>query len=60
MLVFQLYDSLFFLKAKEEIFITDWWLSPEIYLKRGVEFDPKYRLNTLLRKKAVSINPNHV
>lgn len=20
--------------AKEEIFITDWWMSPEIYLKR--------------------------
>jgi len=39
-------------QAKEEIFITDWWLSPEIYLKRGVDFDPKYRLNTLLKRKA--------
>ena len=24
-------------KAKEEIFITDWWLSPEIYMKRPMK-----------------------
>ncbi len=23
------------LEAKEEIFIADWWLTPEIYMKRG-------------------------
>ena len=39
-------------KAREEIFITDWWLSPEIYLKRGAQFSDKYRLDNLLRRKA--------
>ena len=43
------------LKAKEEIYITDWWLSPEIYLKRGKEFKEEYRLDRILKKKAVSI-----
>merc|ERR1712018_615994 len=38
-------------QAKEEIFITD-WLSPDIYLKRGVQFDRKYKLDRLLKKKA--------
>nr|XP_040569345.1 LOW QUALITY PROTEIN: phospholipase D1-like [Lepeophtheirus salmonis] len=38
--------------AKEEIFIADWWLSPEIYLKRGVLEQKKYRLDTLLKRKA--------
>ncbi|OTF74092.1 phospholipase D1-like protein [Euroglyphus maynei] len=37
--------------AKEEIFITDWWLSPEIYLQRpSLGFD--WRLDHLLLKKA--------
>ena len=51
--------------AKEEIFITDWWLSPEIYLKRGLEFDPQKRLDHLLATKAVresclwSTRPTH-
>ena len=40
--------------ATEQIFITDWWLSPEIYLKRGLEFDEGYRLDNLLKRKAVS------
>ena len=34
--------------AKEEVFITDWWLSPEVYLKR----DPcksQWRLDCLLQ-----------
>ncbi|XP_059080712.1 phospholipase D2-like isoform X2 [Tigriopus californicus] len=40
------------LGAKEEIFITDWWLSPEIYLKRGLHFAPSLRLDNLLARKA--------
>ena len=42
--------------ATEEIYITDWWLSPEIYLKRGKDFSNEFRLDILLRKKAVSIS----
>ena len=43
------------LEAKEEIFIADWWLSPEIYLKRGIDFDEKFRLDRILKQKAVRI-----
>ncbi|CAF1160558.1 unnamed protein product, partial [Didymodactylos carnosus] len=37
--------------AKEEIFITDWWLSPELMLVRPSN-DPLHRLDNLLGKKA--------
>ena len=40
--------------AKEEIFITDWWLCPEIYLKRPSE-DLQFRLDKVLLKKSVNI-----
>ena len=43
------------LQAKEEIYIAGWWLSPEIYLKRGLDFDEDMRLDRLLKKKAVSL-----
>ena len=43
---------------QEEVFITDWWLSPEVYLKRGEEVNEvnkeDSRLDRLLKKKAVS------
>ena len=42
------------LEAKEEIYIADWWLSPEIFLKRGKDFHEDYRLDRILKKKAVS------
>jgi len=46
--------------AEEEIFITDWWLSPEVYLKRGAKDagpgwengSREHRLDFLLKKKA--------
>ncbi|KAF6728882.1 Phospholipase D2 [Oryzias melastigma] len=38
-------------QAKEEIFITDWWLSPEIFLKRPAT-DNHWRLDELLKRKA--------
>lgn len=40
--------------AKEDIFIADWWLSPEIYLKRPAVGRDKWRLDTMLHRKAVS------
>ncbi|BHF74268.1 hypothetical protein SprV_0401735300 [Sparganum proliferum] len=40
-------------QAKYEIFITDWWLSPEIFLKRPEGTD-KWRLDMLLKRKAES------
>jgi phospholipase D1/2 len=40
------------LAAREEIFITDWWLSPEIALVRPYG-DDSMRLDNLLGKRAV-------
>jgi phospholipase D1/2 len=37
--------------AKEEIYITDWWLCPELFLKRPTD-DLQYRLDKVLLKKA--------
>ncbi|XP_060912484.1 phospholipase D1 [Labrus mixtus] len=38
-------------QAKEEIFITDWWLSPEVFLKRPAA-DNYWRLDHILKRKA--------
>ncbi|XP_050974456.1 phospholipase D1 isoform X3 [Labeo rohita] len=38
--------------AKEEIFITAWWLSPEIFLKRPVVDGNMWRLDHVLKRKA--------
>ncbi len=37
--------------AREEIYITDWWIVPELYLKRP-KYDLQYRLDKILFKKA--------
>lgn len=39
--------------AQEEIFITGFFLSPELYLKRPVIMGDTYRLDCLLKRKAV-------
>uniref|UniRef100_A0AC34F7V6 Phospholipase n=1 Tax=Panagrolaimus sp. ES5 TaxID=591445 RepID=A0AC34F7V6_9BILA len=38
--------------AREEIFIADWWLSPEIYMKRPMAEANKWRLDVLLKRIA--------
>uniref|UniRef100_A0A8C8RCL6 Phospholipase n=1 Tax=Pelusios castaneus TaxID=367368 RepID=A0A8C8RCL6_9SAUR len=38
--------------AREEIFITDWWLSPEIFMKRPVVEGNHWRLDCILKRKA--------
>lgn len=40
--------------AKEEIFIADWWLTPEIYMKRPILAGDYWRLDNILQRKAVS------
>jgi len=46
-----LYDML--LHAKKEVFITDWWLTPELPLRRPVEDgDSEYRIDKVLAKIA--------
>ncbi|KAF8962898.1 phospholipase D/nuclease [Flammula alnicola] len=39
-------------KAEEVIFITDWWLTPELYLRRPPAYFPEWRLDYLLKRKA--------
>ncbi|KAG8828433.1 hypothetical protein FRC19_006531 [Serendipita sp. 401] len=38
--------------AKSELYILDWWLSPELYLRRPPELFPEWRLDALLKRKA--------
>nr|XP_022292267.1 phospholipase D1-like isoform X3 [Crassostrea virginica] len=38
--------------AQEEIFISDWWLSPEIYMKRPITEGNRWRLDSILKRKA--------
>ncbi|KAJ9118196.1 hypothetical protein QFC22_004100 [Naganishia vaughanmartiniae] len=38
--------------AKESIFIMDWWLSPELYLRRPPAEHEEWRLDRLLHRKA--------
>jgi len=46
-----IYNSL--LHAKKEVFIADWWLSPELHLKRPVVDETNtYRLDTILSQIA--------
>lgn len=40
-------------RAQEEIYITDWWLSPEIYMKRPAVDGFYWRLDRILKRKAV-------
>lgn len=40
--------------ALDEIFIADWWLSPEIYMKRPTLDGEYWRLDKILLRKAVS------
>ncbi|ORY93035.1 hypothetical protein BCR43DRAFT_496218 [Syncephalastrum racemosum] len=38
--------------ARHSIFIEDWWLSPELYLRRPPSKYPEYRIDALLKRKA--------
>ncbi|OBA20145.1 phospholipase D [Metschnikowia bicuspidata var. bicuspidata NRRL YB-4993] len=38
--------------AKDVIFIHDWWLSPELYLRRPANGNQQFRLDRVLQRKA--------
>ena len=38
--------------AKDVIYIHDWWLSPELYMRRPAVISQKWRLDRLLQRKA--------
>lgn len=38
--------------ARDTIYILDWWLSPELYLRRPPEGNQRWRLDRILKRKA--------
>lgn len=38
--------------AKETVYIADWWLTPELFLRRPPAEHPEFRLDRLLLRKA--------
>ncbi|TQS35357.1 hypothetical protein Golomagni_04224 [Golovinomyces magnicellulatus] len=38
--------------AKETIYIADWWLTPELYLRRPPDLNQEWRLDKILKRKA--------
>ncbi|KAI0889509.1 phospholipase D/nuclease [Annulohypoxylon maeteangense] len=39
-------------QAKETIYIADWWLSPELFLRRPPYFNQEWRLDRILKRRA--------
>ncbi|CAM1511164.1 Fc.00g086770.m01.CDS01 [Cosmosporella sp. VM-42] len=39
-------------QAKESIYICDWWLSPELFLRRPPYHNQEFRIDKLLKRKA--------
>ncbi|KAI9830585.1 MAG: hypothetical protein M1826_004611 [Phylliscum demangeonii] len=39
-------------RAKEIIYIADWWLSPELFLRRPPYYNQEWRLDQILKRKA--------
>ncbi|KAI1491290.1 hypothetical protein F5X96DRAFT_678512 [Biscogniauxia mediterranea] len=39
-------------QAKETIYIADWWLSPELFLRRPPYFNQEWRLDYILKRRA--------
>ena len=39
-------------QAKDVVYIHDWWLSPELYMRRPAAISQKWRLDRLLKRKA--------
>lgn len=39
-------------QAKKEIFIAGWWVTPDLYLKRGKDCGDRYQLKNILKRKA--------
>ncbi|KAK0620447.1 hypothetical protein B0T14DRAFT_567190 [Immersiella caudata] len=39
-------------QAQETIYIADWWLSPELFLRRPPHFNQQWRLDQILKRRA--------
>lgn len=38
--------------AKETIYIADWWLSPELFMRRPPYYNQQWRLDQILKRRA--------
>jgi phospholipase D1/2 len=38
--------------AKESIYVADWWLSPELFLRRPPYYNQEWRLDQVLKRRA--------
>jgi len=39
-------------RAQETIYIEDWWLSPELFMRRPPYFNQEWRVDQILKRKA--------
>lgn len=39
-------------RAKETIYIADWWLSPELFMRRPPNLHQEWRLDQILKRRA--------
>jgi phospholipase D1/2 len=39
-------------RAKETIYIEDWWLSPELFMRRPPYYNQEWRLDQILKRRA--------
>lgn len=39
-------------RAQETIYIADWWLSPELFLRRPPDGNQEWRLDQILKRRA--------
>lgn len=39
-------------RAQETIYLADWWLSPELFMRRPPELHQEWRLDQILKRRA--------
>jgi hypothetical protein len=39
-------------RAQETIYLADWWISPELFLRRPPELNQEWRLDQILKRRA--------
>lgn len=38
--------------SRTDVYLQDWWLTPELYLRRPPAYNPEWRLDRVLKRKA--------
>jgi phospholipase D1/2 len=39
-------------RAQETIYVADWWLSPEVFLRRPPNLNQEWRIDRILKRRA--------